>query len=98
MCRVQQLPEGLTFDDVPLAPAFSEGLPREVSTITQITPGIRLAIPIMSAAMDTVTESRMAIMLARLGGLGVIHRNLSPEEQADEVDRVKRSQAGMITA
>ncbi|MER3404312.1 MAG: hypothetical protein C4289_03355 [Chloroflexota bacterium] len=97
MCRMTQLPEGLTFDDVLLVPAYSEVLPRDVSTATQITPNIRLAIPIMSAAMDTVTESRMAIMLARLGGIGVIHRNLSPEEQAAEVDRVKRSQAGMIT-
>jgi IMP dehydrogenase len=97
MCRITQLPEGLTFDDVLLVPAYSEVLPRDVSTATQITPNIRLAIPILSAAMDTVTESRMAIMLARLGGIGVIHRNLSPEEQAAEVDRVKRSQAGMIT-
>jgi IMP dehydrogenase len=98
MCRVTQLPEGLTFDDVLLVPAFSDTLPRDVSTATRISPRIKLAIPIMSAAMDTVTESRMAIMLARMGGIGVVHRNLSPEEQAAEVDRVKRSQAGMITA
>ncbi len=98
MCRVAQLPEGLTFDDVLLVPAFSEVLPRDVNTATRLTSNIKLNIPILSAAMDTVTESRMAIMLARLGGIGVIHRNLSPEEQAAEVDRVKRSQAGMITA
>ena len=98
MSPVTQLPEGLTFDDVLLVPAFSEILPRDASTATQLTPRIRLAIPVMSAAMDTVTESRMAIMLARLGGIGVIHRNLPPEEQAEEVDRVKRSQAGMISA
>ena len=98
MCRVNQLPEGLTFDDVLLVPAYSEVLPHDVSTATRLTPRIRLAIPIMSAAMDTVTESRMAIMMARLGGIGVIHRNLPPDEQAAEVDRVKRSQAGMITA
>ena len=98
MCRMSQLTEGLTFDDVLLVPAFSEVMPKDVSTASQLTANIRLTIPIMSAAMDTVTESRMAIMLARLGGLGVVHRNLSPEEQAAEVDRVKRSQAGMITA
>lgn len=98
MSSVMQLPEGLTFDDVLLVPAFSDVLPRDVSTATRVTPRIRLNIPIMSAAMDTVTESRMAITLARLGGIGVIHRNLAPEEQAAEVDRVKRAQAGMITA
>lgn len=98
MCAVNQLPEGLTFDDVLLVPSYSDILPRDVSTATTLTPRIRLAIPIMSAAMDTVTESRMAIMLARLGGIGVIHRNLPAEEQAAEVDRVKRAQAGMITA
>jgi IMP dehydrogenase len=98
MCRVNQLPEGLTFDDVLLVPTYSEVLPRDVSTASRLTQRIRLEIPIMSAAMDTVTESRMAITLARLGGIGVIHRNLPAEEQAAEVDRVKRSQAGMITA
>src|SRR5579884_251989 len=98
MCSVTQLPEGLTFDDVLLVPAYSDVLPRDVSTATTLTPRIRLTIPIMSAAMDTVTESRMAITLARLGGIGVIHRNLPAEEQAAEVDRVKRAQAGMITA
>jgi len=88
---------GLTFDDVLLMPAESSVLPHESDTSTWFTPEIRLAVPIVSAAMDTVTESRMAIALARLGGLGVIHRNLPPEEQAAEIDRVKRSESGMIT-
>jgi len=91
-------PEALTFDVVLLVPAYSETLPRDACTSTMFTPRIPLALPIVSAAMDTVTESRMAIMLARLGGIGVLHRNLSIEEQVAEVDRVKRSQAGMITA
>src|SRR5918999_1385732 len=89
--------EGLTFDDVLLLPAESAVLPGEVSTRTRLTRQIELAIPIISAAMDTVTEARMAIALAREGGMGVIHRNLSIEEQAEEVDKVKRSQSGMIT-
>ena len=88
---------GLTFDDVLLMPAESSVLPHESDTSTWFTPDIRLAVPIVSAAMDTVTESRMAIALARLGGLGVIHRNLAAEEQAAEIDRVKRSESGMIT-
>ena len=88
---------GLTFDDVLLLPAESEVLPHEVDTSTWFTRDIRLSIPIVSAAMDTVTESRMAIALARMGGIGVIHRNLSPEDQIIEVDRVKRSESGMIT-
>ena len=89
--------EGLTFEDVLLLPAESNVLPHEVSTVAQLTPRIRLNIPIVSAAMDTVTEARLAIAMARLGGIGVIHRNLSIEEQVGEVDRVKRSQSGMIT-
>lgn len=89
--------EGITFDDVLLLPAESSVLPHEVSTTAQLTPRIQLSIPIVSAAMDTVTESRLAIAMARLGGIGVIHRNLSIEEQVGEVDRVKRSQSGMIT-
>jgi len=89
--------EGITFDDVLLLPAESNVLPHEVRTAAQLTPKIRLSIPIVSAAMDTVTESRLAIAIARLGGIGVIHRNLSIEEQVGEVDRVKRSQSGMIT-
>ncbi|MFP5576685.1 MAG: IMP dehydrogenase [Acidimicrobiia bacterium] len=87
---------GLTFDDVLLVPGESEVLPHEVGTSSVLTPGIRLALPIVSAAMDTVTEARLAIALARLGGIGIVHRNLSIEDQAVEVDRVKRSQSGMI--
>ena len=89
--------EGLTFDDVLLLPAESNVLPNEVSTGTRLTPKIQLAIPIISAAMDTVTEASLAIVMARLGGIGIIHRNLSVEDQVSEVDRVKRSQSGMIT-
>ncbi len=88
--------EGLTFDDVLLVPAESEVLPNEVSTATRFTRAIALEIPIVSAAMDTVTEARLAIALARAGGIGVVHRNLSIEAQAAEVDKVKRSEAGMI--
>src|ERR671934_1088680 len=88
--------EGLTFDDVLLVPAESHVLPNDVSTTTQLTRGIRLEIPIVSAAMDTVTEARLAIALAREGGIGVLHRNLSIEAQVAEVDKVKRSEAGMI--
>ena len=88
--------EGLTFDDVLLVPAESSVLPNEVSTRTQLTRSIELSIPIVSAAMDTVTEARLAIALAREGGLGIVHRNLSIAEQVAEVDKVKRSEAGMI--
>jgi IMP dehydrogenase len=88
--------EGLTFDDVLLVPAESVVLPGEVSTRTRLTRTIGLEIPVVSAAMDTVTEARMAIALAREGGIGVVHRNLSVEAQAAEVDKVKRSEAGMI--
>ncbi len=86
----------LTFDDVLLAPGYSEVLPAEVDLRTRLTRDIHLNLPLMSAAMDTVTEAHMAIGLARLGGIGVIHRNLTPEEQAEEVDKVKRSESGMI--
>src|SRR5947209_246687 len=89
--------EGLTFDDVLIIPAASAVLPREVSTSTRLTRAITINIPVISAAMDTVTEGRLAIALAREGGLGVIHRNLSIEAQAEEVDKVKRSESGMIT-
>jgi IMP dehydrogenase len=89
--------EGLTFDDVLLVPAYSEVLPHEVDTSTQLTKEIRLAVPILSAGMDTVTESRLAIAIAREGGLGVIHKNMSIEQQASEIDRVKRSEHGVIT-
>jgi IMP dehydrogenase len=88
--------EGLTFDDVLLVPAESAVLPNEVSTQTRLTRKISLAIPIVSAAMDTVTEARLAIALAREGGLGILHRNLSIEDQVAEVDKVKRSESGMI--
>jgi IMP dehydrogenase len=88
--------EGLTFDDVLLVPAESSVLPTEVSTRTRFTRQIELEIPIVSAAMDTVTEARMAIALAREGGIGIVHRNLSVEAQSAEIDKVKRSEAGMI--
>ncbi len=90
--------EGLTFDDVLLVPSYSEILPTEVSVRTRLTNRISLNIPILSAAMDTVTESRMAIAMAREGGVGIIHRAMSIEQQAEEVDRVKRSESGMIVA
>ena len=88
--------EGLTFDDVLLVPAESAVLPNDVSTVTRLTPTIALQIPIVSAAMDTVTEARLAIALAREGGIGIVHRNLSIADQVAEVDKVKRSEAGMI--
>ncbi|MBA3376751.1 MAG: IMP dehydrogenase [Actinobacteria bacterium] len=88
--------EGLTFDDVLLLPAESHVLPNDVSTVTTITPSISLNIPLISAAMDTVTEARLAIALARVGGLGIVHRNLSIADQVAEVDKVKRSESGMI--
>ena len=88
--------QGLTFDDVLLVPAESAVLPTEVSTATRLTPRIELAIPVVSAAMDTVTEARLAIAIARAGGLGVVHRNLPVDDQVGEVDKVKRSQSGMI--
>jgi IMP dehydrogenase len=87
---------GLTFDDVLLVPAQSDVLPATANTATRLTANIALAIPVLSAAMDTVTEARMAIALAREGGLGIIHRNLSIEDQVVEVDKVKRSESGMI--
>ncbi len=88
--------EALTFDDVLIVPGYSDVLPGDTDISTQLTDKIRLAIPIISAAMDTVTESSMAIALAREGGMGIIHRNMSPEDQAGEVAKVKRSQSGMI--
>ncbi|MBR3872853.1 MAG: IMP dehydrogenase [Clostridia bacterium] len=88
---------GLTFDDVLLVPRASDVLPRDVDTSTILAPGIRLNVPMLSAAMDTVTDGRLAIAMAREGGLGIIHKNMSIEEQATQVDKVKRSEHGVIT-
>ena len=89
--------EGITFDDVLLVPAYSEVIPNQVDLSTYLTKNIKLNIPMMSAGMDTVTEHRMAIAMARQGGIGVIHKNMSIEAQAEEVDKVKRSENGVIT-
>ena len=90
------IPEGLTFDDVLLVPARSGVLPNETDTRTCLTRDVSLNIPLVSAAMDTVTESHLAIALAREGGIGMIHRNMPIDRQAEEVDKVKRSESGMI--
>src|SRR6185503_9286020 len=92
----ENVAEGLTFDDVLLLPARSDVLPTETDTSTRFTRGIRLQIPLCSAAMDTVTEAALAIAIAQQGGIGVMHKNLSIERQAEEVDKVKRSESGMI--
>lgn len=89
--------EGITFDDVLLVPSYSEVTPNMIDLTTRLTPKIQLNIPMMSASMDTVTEHRMAIAMARQGGIGIIHKNMTIEEQADEVDKVKRSEYGVIT-
>src|SRR6187551_2753915 len=90
------IPEGLTFDDMILQPAHSDVVPADADTRTCLTREIALNIPIVSAAMDTVTESHLAIALARQGGIGIVHRNMPIERQTEEVDRVKRSESGMI--
>ena len=89
--------EGITFDDVLLVPAYSEVTPNMIDLSTKLTNTISLNIPMMSASMDTVTEHRMAIAMARQGGIGIIHKNMSIEAQAEEVDKVKRSENGVIT-
>jgi len=89
--------EGLTFDDVLLIPAKSDIIPRDADTTTYLTKNIKLNIPLMSAGMDTVTESRLAIAIAREGGIGIIHKNMTVDQQAIEVDKVKRSEHGVIT-
>ena len=91
-----QIPEALTFDDVLLVPAYSDVVPSQVSTQVRLTKTMTLAMPLMSAAMDTVTEARLAIAIAQQGGLGVVHRNLTIDQQAGEIDKVKRSESGMI--
>jgi IMP dehydrogenase len=88
--------EGLTFDDVLLVPAYSEVLPREVNITSQLTKKLKINIPLVSAAMDTVTEVELAIALARAGGIGILHKNMSIERQAEMVRKVKRSESGLI--
>ena len=90
------MPVGLTFDDVLLLPAASEILPADANVASRVTKEVTIQIPIMSSAMDTVTESRLAIAMAQAGGIGVIHRNLTPEQQAGEVARVKKFESGMV--
>mgnify|MGYP000959037028 CR=1 FL=1 len=96
MLQNRTIQEGLTFDDVLLVPGKSLVLPREVDISTNLTPDIKLNVPFISAAMDTVTESAMAIAIAREGGIGILHKNMSIEDQCVEVDKVKRSESGMI--
>ncbi len=94
--KIEEIKEGLTFDDVLLVPAYSDILPSETDTATKFSRNIDLRIPLCSSAMDTVTEAALAIALAQQGGIGVIHKNFSVEQQAEEVDKVKRSESGMI--
>ena len=91
------VPEGLTFDDVLLVPGSSDLMPKDADVSTVLAREIKLAIPLVSAAMDTVTEARTAIALAREGGIGIIHRNLAVADEAREVERVKKSESGMIS-
>lgn len=97
MLGEESLPEGLTFDDVLIVPGYAETIPAEVDTSVQLSERIRLNIPLLSAAMDTVTEARLAISIAQAGGIGVIHKNMPIEHQAQQVDQVKRSESGMIS-
>src|SRR5499426_2923143 len=97
MLEQEVLPVGLTFDDVLLIPAESSVLPRDIDVSTRLTERITLNIPLVSAAMDTVTEARTAIAMAQAGGIGIIHRNLSISAQAEEVEKVKKYESGMIT-
>ncbi len=94
--KIEEIKEGLTFDDVLLVPAYSNILPSETNVSTKFSRNIRLNIPLCSSAMDTVTEASLAIALAQQGGIGVIHKNLPVAQQAEEVDKVKRSESGMI--
>ena len=91
-----KIPEALTFDDILLIPAASSVLPSKADTSTRLTRKIELKIPLISAAMDTVTEGNLAIVMAQAGGLGVIHKNLNPKEQADEVQKVKKFESGIV--
>ena len=92
----RQIPEYLTFDDVLMKPGASSVLPAQVRTATRLTRSLKLSIPIIAAAMDTVTEARLAIAMAQAGGLGIIHKNLEPAEQATQVRQVKRFESGMV--
>ncbi|MFN5673513.1 MAG: IMP dehydrogenase, partial [Bacteroidota bacterium] len=95
--HLRSIPEGLTYDDVLLVPAYSEVMPRDVSVKSWFSKNIQLNTPIVSAAMDTVTEYKMAIAIAQEGGIGVLHKNMSITEQAEQVRKVKRSESGMIS-
>ena len=96
LSNIDQIKEGLTYDDVLLVPAYSEVLPRDVQLKSKLTRNIELNTPILSAAMDTVTEAKLAIAIAQQGGIGVVHKNMTIAEQALEVRKVKRSESGMI--
>ena len=93
---LDDLRDALTFDDVLLVPQYSEVLPKDVEVRSKLTRNIELAVPLLSAAMDSVTEARTAITMAREGGIGIVHKNLLPEDQAREVEKVKRAESGMV--